>query len=54
MKRLVVRWNDQFVNINAARIEERDGMVYAFDNAGLVGVFDLGAVDMIYLSGGGE
>ena len=50
MKRLVVRWKDQFANIPAERIEERDGMIYAYDEKGLVGVFDLGTIDLIYLS----
>lgn len=50
MKRLVVRWGEEFVNIQATRIEENNGMIFAFAENNLVGVFDLGAVNMIYLS----
>lgn len=52
MSKCVVRFNGDYVNIKADRIEEHNGMVFVFDGELLVGVFDLGAVDMVYLSGG--
>ena len=52
MSKCVVRFKDDYVNIPADRIEEHNGMVFVFDGEMLVGVFDLGAVDMVYLSGG--
>ena len=50
MKRLVVKFKDSFVNVPAERLEGREGMVFAFDDKGLVGAFWLGALDAIYLS----
>lgn len=50
MKRVVVRWKDQYANIAAERIEEKDGMIFAYNDKGLGGVFDLGVIDLIYLS----
>jgi hypothetical protein len=50
MKRLIVRWGDQFANIPAERIEEREGIIFAYDDKGLIGAFCLGIVDIIYLS----
>jgi hypothetical protein len=50
MKRLVVKFKDSFVNIPVERIEDREGMIFAYDDKGLVGAFWLGALDAIYLS----
>lgn len=53
MARLVANWKDGYANVNAERIAERDGMVFAYDEKNdLVGVFDLGIINYIYISGG--
>jgi len=55
--RLVVKYHDenpQFINITADRIDEHDGIIWAYRGDELVGVFYVGAVDMAYLSGGTE
>lgn len=53
MPRLVANWKDGYANVNAERIAERDGMVFAYDEKNdLVGVFDLGIINYIYISGG--
>ena len=53
MSRLVANWKDGYANIAAEYIVERDGMVYVYDERdALVGIFDLGLVNCIYLIGG--
>lgn len=53
--RLIVKYREDgtanYVNIHADRMDVADGIVYAYASDKLVGVFDLGAVDMAYLSG---
>lgn len=46
----VVRFKDNFVNIPADRLTEAEGMVYVYRGNELVGVFDLGFIDSIYIS----
>lgn len=54
--KLIVKYREDgitnYVNIHADRMDIADGIVYAYASDKLVGVFDLGAVDMAYLSGG--
>lgn len=50
MKKLVVRTKEWYCNIPADYLEENEGMVRAYLNGNLVGVFDLGVIDVIYLS----
>lgn len=50
--RCVVIYGDKYVNTPASRMEDHDGIVYVYDNENnLVGAFDIGTIDMIYLSG---
>lgn len=50
VKRLIVKSVERSVNIPATRIEEKLGVIYAFDGNVLVGCFSSEAVDMLYLS----
>ena len=50
MKRCVVKYRDGFCNIPATMICREDAIVYVFNGTDLVGVFDLGYVDAIYLT----
>ena len=54
--RLIVKYREDgavgHVNIPADRMEVSDGIVYAYCAGQLAGVFDLGSIDMAYLSGG--
>lgn len=51
--KLAAGWNDGYANISADRIDEREGMVYAYDVTNkLVGIFDLGIINYIYITGG--
>ena len=52
MKRCIVRSKEDYVNIAADELREENGMVYVTKGGALVGVFDLGTVDYVYLSGG--
>ena len=52
--KLVVRYKDNFVNIAATSMQEREGIVFAYNGDCLVGAFDLGYVDMIWLSEPGK
>ena len=61
--RLVVKFRDGYTNIEADRLEREDDVVYAYrmvavpvseslfvEDKILVGVFDLGTIDYLYLS----
>ena len=52
--RCVAKWKDGHVNIQADAMREENGMVYVTRDGELVGVFDLGWVEAIYLSGGND
>lgn len=58
MKRCLVRFNKgESCNIEADMLCREEGIVFAYKNTELVGAFDLGCVDVIFLSeqkGGGE
>ena len=51
-RKCVVRGKDWHINIPADYLEENEGIVRAYLQGHLVGVFDLGVVDVLYLSGG--
>lgn len=51
MKRLVVNWNEGYCNLPITRIELReDSVVYAYNGDEFIGMFDLGAVSLLYVS----
>ena len=53
MKRVVASWKDGFANIAADHMVEREGMIYAYNEQGeVVGVFDLGIINYIYITEG--
>lgn len=52
--RCVAKWKDGHANIPADGMREENGMVYVTRDGELVGVFDLGLVEAIYLSGGND
>lgn len=52
--RCVAKWKDGHANIQADAMREENGMVYVIRAGELVGVFDLGLVEAIYLSGGND
>lgn len=50
--RIVVRSGEEYINIEGDRLLEREnGFIYAYCGDELVGAFDLGTLDKIYLSG---
>lgn len=46
----IVYFKNNHVNIPADRLTETEGIVYVWRGEKLVGAFDLGAIDSIYLS----
>lgn len=48
--KVIVLYEKGFINIPANRIEERDGIVFAYKDTDFVGAFDLGTVNIVYLS----
>ena len=52
MKRLIVLFGKEskYINMPADRIEEREGFIYAYCGSELIGVFDIGSIDMIYVT----
>lgn len=50
MKKFCARAKDFYVNIAADRMEEADGIVRVYNGDKLVGVFDLGFIDAMWLS----
>lgn len=49
-KRLVVQWEDGHCNVPATRIEYEQGYAVAFNGEEFVGVFDIGHINVLYLS----
>ena len=50
--RLIIRWKDGYANIEVNRIEKIEDVVFAYGGADgneFIGMFDLGAVTMLYL-----
>lgn len=56
MKRLVVKWGTGFCNLAVTDIKKDGDIVWAYINGEFIGMFDLGAVDILYVSqeGGGR
>lgn len=50
--RVVVKWKDGYANIEATRMEKEEDVVFIYNGNDFAGMFDLGAVEMIYRSGG--
>lgn len=50
MKRLFVKWRDGYCNIPVTTIAKEESIIYAFRDAEFVGMFDLGAVELLYVS----
>ena len=50
MKHLIVKWNTGYCNLAVTDIEKDGGVVWAYINGEFVGMFDLGAVDILYVS----
>lgn len=50
MKRLIVKYREGHCNLTADTIVDRDGMIYAYIGDSLIGIFDPGCIDMLYLS----
>ena len=54
--KLIIRYRDaggadQYVNIDADRMEEENGMIRAYESGSLVAVIDSGYINLAYLSG---
>lgn len=56
MGRLIASLNSGqlFVNIPGDRMENSEGIIYAFSGANLIGAFDMGFVDCIYITPDGK
>ena len=50
MSRLIVRWRDGYCNIPITHLVWEENIVWAFNEDEKVGFFDLGAVDVLYVS----
>ena len=51
VQRLIVRGKDWYANIPVTRIEKVEDVVFAYLGDAFVGMFDLGAVNMLYITG---
>lgn len=51
MTRCVVRFREGYANLRADGMEEHEGIMYVKSGSALIGAFDLGAIDAIYLTG---
>ena len=49
-KRLIVVWEDGHCNVPCTRVEYDQGYAVAFNGDTLVGVFDIGFINVLYLS----
>ena len=43
-----------YASLTADRLAEREGMVYVYNRAELVGIFDVGCLTMVYLTESGK
>lgn len=50
MKRLVVKWRDGHCNLPITHIRREECVIEAYRDDEFVGMFDLGAVDMLYVT----
>ena len=46
--------NEGYASLTADRMAEREGMVYVYNGAELVGIFDVGCLTMMYLTESGK
>lgn len=52
---VVVKFSDgKYCNLKATKMEKVEDVVFVYDNAGFLGMFDLGAVNAIYRTVGKE
>ena len=49
-KRLIAVWEDGHCNVPATRIEYEQGYAVAFNGDEFVGVFDIGFINVLYIS----
>lgn len=56
MGRLIASLNSGqlFVNVPGDRLEEKEGIIYAFSDDKLIGTFDIGFTDCIYITPEGK
>ena len=50
MKKLIVRWGEEFCNLPVTHITRDGGIVEAYRGSEFVGFFDLGCVNVLYVS----
>ena len=50
MKHLIVRWRDGYCNLTITHITRTGSVVEAFRGDEFIGMFDLGAIDVLYVS----
>lgn len=50
--RAVVKFGSDYVNIKADHLIREDSVIFVYSEDRLVGMFDIGAISAIYLSGG--
>lgn len=50
MSRCIVNYKERYCNLQADRMEERDGILFVYNGQILVGTFDLGTIDNCYLT----
>lgn len=50
MKRLVVKWREGFCNLPLSNIKRVEDVIEVYHNNEFIGMFDLGAIEMFYIS----
>lgn len=50
MKRLVVKWRGGFCNLPITHIKRIEDVIEVYQNDEFIGMFDLGAIEMFYIS----
>lgn len=50
MKRLICKWKNGYCNIPVDRAERIGDVVFAYRSGDFVGMFDLGSVELLYIS----
>lgn len=54
MKRLVVKWRGGFCNLPITHIKRIEDVIEVYQNDEFIGMFDLGAIEMFYISDKGD
>ena len=49
--KIVVYYKNGYVNLTGTHIEREENVIFAYNGDELIGFFDLGVVDMCYVSG---